>query len=84
MQQRPLKPHTVVIRIVSEDTYEELWNGSYDSAALVFAKQYLRTTPNVSHTALRVLRYLGNNMWQSNKVRFYGLRDAPAFQLSLF
>lgn len=84
MHQRRFKPHVMLTRIVSEDTYEELWNGASEAGALVFARAYLRATPSVSHTELRVITYRGDNKWQSHKVGCFRFEDAEAFQMPLF
>jgi len=84
MHQRPLKPHTVVLRIVSSDTYEELWNGASRAEALIFVKSYLRATRDISHEQLRVVIYLGNNLWQSNKVGYFKFENAEPYQPNLF
>ena len=84
MHQRRFKPHVMLTRIVSEDTYEELWNGASEAGALVFAKAYLRATRKVSHKDLRVVTYRGDNLWQSHKVGCFTYKDAEAYQPSLF
>jgi len=84
MHQRPLKPHVMLTRIVSEDTYEELWNGPSEAGALVFAKAYLRAARDVSHEQLRVVTYRGDNLWQSHKVGCFRFEDAGPYQPNLF
>lgn len=81
MHQRSLKPHVMLLRIVSSDTYEELWNGASEAGALVFTEGYLKAEPKVNHERLRVVVYQGNNIWKSNRVGNF--RSKPC-QPSLF